>query len=85
MLPTTFKESNLVLGKPADMTDEECYGLPAFKGRDTAGWPVIISKWQLSKEDLEEVNKTGCIWLAVTGESTPPVALSTESPFNKPE
>ncbi|HRQ17715.1 MAG TPA: hypothetical protein PL085_11605 [Agriterribacter sp.] len=84
MLPTTFEGSNFVFTKPADMTDEQCSDLPVYKGHDAAGMPCIISCWKFSKEDLEEVQRTGCIYLAVTGHGTPPVSLFTENPFVQP-
>lgn len=81
MLPTSFEQSNFVFTKPADMTDEECGDLPVWKGTATDGFPVIISLWKLSKEDLEEIQKTGSIWLSITGQGMPPVSLFTENPF----
>lgn len=81
MLPTTFKESNFTFTKPKGMTDEQCMDLPVFKGIDTDGNPVIISCWKFSKEDLEEILKTGQIYLQIAGHGMPPVRLFTESPF----
>jgi hypothetical protein len=86
MLPTTFKESNFTFLKPADMTDEQCSSLPVWRGPTApdetgAQFPVIISCWKFSPEDLEEIQKTGHIWLSITGNGMPPVALFTEHPF----
>jgi hypothetical protein len=86
MLPKDFKERNFVYTKPKDWTDEQCGDLPVFKGTsaiDGEGTmiPCIISCWQLSKEDLEEIQNTGCIWLSITGHTMPPVSLFTENPF----
>lgn len=81
MIPADFPERNFVFGKPQDMTDEECTSLPVWKGLDTNGWPTILSKWKLSKEDIETINKTGTIWLSITGNGMPPVSLFTEEPF----
>lgn len=86
MLPTTFEGSNFTFTKPKDMTDEQCMDLPVWKGEvsiDEAGntAPAIISCWKFSKEDLEEVQKTGCIYLSITGYGMPPVSLFTENPF----
>lgn len=85
MLPTTFEGSNFVFGKPKGWTDEQCMDLPVFKGnsKDDYGFeqPVIISCWKFSKEDLEEIEKTGCIYLTITGTGMPPVSLQTENPF----
>lgn len=86
MLPTSFEGSNFVFTKPKDMTDEQCMDLPVWKGQvpvDDAGntFPAIISCWKLSKEDLEEIQKTGCVWLSITGKGMPPVSVFTENPF----
>lgn len=86
MLPTSFEESNFVYGKPKGWTDEMCMDLPVWKGDvpiDDVGTtqPSIISCWRLSKEDLEEIQRTGQIWLSITGTGMPPVSLFTENPF----
>lgn len=86
MLPTSFEGSNFVFAKPADMTDEQCMDLPVWRGElphDDAGntFPAIISCWRLSKEDLEEINRTGVVWLSITGRGMPPVSVFTENPF----
>lgn len=87
MLPTSFEQSNFVFGKPKDWTDEQCMDLPVYKGtskdEDYFETPVIISCWKLSKEDLEEINRTGIIWLNITGHGMPPVSLQTENPFTQ--
>lgn len=81
MLPTTFEGYNFVYTKPGSMTDEQCMDLPVFKGLDANGLPVIVSCWRFSKEDLEEIQRTGCIYLSVCGTGMPPVGLFTENPF----
>lgn len=68
-----FEGRNIVFIKPEGMTDEECGSLLAF----TDGQQVI-SCWKLSEEELEEVKKTGVIWLSVWGQQ-PPVYLSSLS------
>lgn len=83
MLPTQFPEQNFEYKKPADMTDEQCYSLPVFKGVDNEDTPVIISCWKLSKEDLEDINQTGEIWLQIVGNGMPPVSIYTENPFKQ--
>lgn len=77
MMPVEFPEQNCLLGKPKTMTDEECSALACF----TDG-KQCVSCWQFNKEDLEEIQRTGKIWLiVVSGHSQPPVTLQTESPF----
>lgn len=86
MLPTTFEQVNFTFTKPKDMTNEQCMDLPVWKGnaKDENGneSPVIISCWKLSYEDLQEIQKTGCIYLSISGHGMPPVSLFTENPFN---
>lgn len=84
MLPTDFEQRNLVFTKPGNMTDEQCMDLPVYKGQYADGFPCIISCWRLSKEDLEEIQRTGVIWLSITGQVQPPVSLFTENPFVAP-
>jgi hypothetical protein len=86
MLPTTFAEHNKVYTKPESWTDEQCGDLPVWQGKapiDDKGnmAHAIISCWKLSKEDLEEIQRTGVIWLQVTTEVMVPASLYTENPF----
>lgn len=81
MLPTTFEGQNFTFTKPANMTDEQCMDLPVYKGRDSDGYPEIISCWKFSKEDLEEIQRTGYIYLNICSEEMPPVSLFTGNPF----
>lgn len=81
MIPTTFEHANFVYTKPKGMTDEQCFDLPVYKGIDQDKNPVIISCWKLSKEDLEDVQKSGCVYLQIVSYAMPPVVLYTENPF----
>lgn len=77
MHPVGFKESNFVLGKPADMTDEECDQLPVF--RDGVH---CISCWKLSPEEMELIHKTGCVYIGVmSGGTQPPIFATVIPPF----
>lgn len=87
MLPTSFPQQNFIFSKPKDMTDEQCMDLSVWKGETTdfetgQDFPVIISCWKLSKEDLDEIQKTGVVWLSITGKGMPPVSMFTENPFD---
>lgn len=74
MNPIQFKEQNVTY------IAEGCNDLPAHKAKDQ-----IISCWKLTKEELEQINKTGVIWFSVMGQSQPPIWLGTENPFKKEE
>lgn len=90
MHPISFPQQNNVLGKPADMTDDQCNSLPVHHyeqevGKDEKGnsikWPSIVSCWQLTPEELEEVQRTGIIWVNTLGHTLAPFSLFTKNPF----
>ncbi len=77
MKPVEFDEQNDVLGKPASMTDGECGSLPCF--RDGVN---VVSMWELTEKELEQIQKTKCIYVTViSGESSPPIRPDVFSPF----
>ena len=78
--PSSFDESNHVLGRPEDMTDEQCGPLSVQIAQYSNGMLVIISCWKLTAEELIEVNKTGRIWLTVVGNRMPPVMVDGIQP-----
>lgn len=84
MLAVEFPHQNLVLGSPAK-GDLDCLNLPVFKGDNFYGQPVFISCWKPNKEELDELNNNGCIYLSIYGHSHPPVWLTTMNPFTAPK
>lgn len=77
----SFEESNRVLNRPRGMTAEQCDPLSVWAGECSDGVPRVISCFKLTKEELEEINQTGRVWLFVVGQTMPPVALQTAHPF----
>lgn len=71
MNPIEFKSQTGVLLGEGDVGS-----LPVYK--DSKG---SISCWQLTPEELEEVVKTGKIWLGVNTDYHPSVSLSVASPL----
>lgn len=79
MKPVNFKTSNLVLGKPPSMTEEECEPLPVFKGHKE-----FISCWELTDEEIEALRNDPRVWVWVYSDVFhPPIALSGINPFPK--
>ena len=76
----SFDESNLVLGKPEGMTDDECTPLSVLRMNCQIG-PVVFSCWKFNAEELEEIIKTKRVWLGVLGTTMPPVIVSGTKPF----
>lgn len=72
-----FPESNITFNKPQSMTDEECYSVSAYAGKDSDGRPFVNTVWMPNKEDIEAINAGRGIILSITGSGMPPVALFT--------
>lgn len=69
-----FKEENFIL------KGKGCEDLPVLAASDKR----LVSCWELSDEELEEVKKTKKIWLIVHG-MHPPVSITGTEPFVKEE
>ena len=92
MIATAFDEENMVLFAPDNSLSKEladnCEPLPVWRGEiDAVDLKVsvrgFISCWKMTKEELEEIQKTGRIWLYIYGDQHPPVGLGANSPFEK--
>lgn len=79
----SFDEANTVLGKPADMTHEQCEAASVCRTQYDDGTPVVISCWKVTKEELEEIQRTGRVWLTIVGQTMPPAHVGGISPFGK--
>ena len=76
--PVEFPESNIKFGKPGSMTAAECGDLPCYFNGEQ-----IVSCWQLTPEELEEINSTGVVWIMVWGQGTPPICVIGNRPFEE--
>lgn len=77
----SFAEANAVLGKPDDMTHEQCEAASVLRATMTDGTPVVISCWKVTAEELEEIQRTGRVWLLVCGTTMPPAKVLGNKPF----
>jgi hypothetical protein len=78
-----FQEANLVLRAPTpeDAAAGTVYDLHVHRYRDLDGQPNVLSKWELSAEELEEVKRTGVVWFNCWGMTHPPMWISGHDPF----
>lgn len=84
--PIDFPEANgLLVGSPEDRAAGTVVDLPVHHYNDLDGNPHVISKWQLSPDELAEVMRTGVVWLHAWGTTHPPIAMSGTSPFARKE
>jgi hypothetical protein len=82
MKPTSFKETNHVFGAGNNPNTDQC-PVSISIHPDNKGIPSVISKWKLSDEELEEINRTGSIYHIVLGMNMTPVSLSVFNPFEE--
>lgn len=79
-----FDEANTVLiaPTPEDAAVGTVYDLHVHRYRDLDNQPHVISKWQLTPEELADVVASGgIVWFHSWGATHPPVSLSGHSPF----
>ncbi len=69
--PVTFREANAILGPPVG-EQESVTPLPILR-RDGR----LVSCWRPSAAELEEIVRTGRIWLSIWGERTQPPVYVT--------
>lgn len=82
--PAKFPEANYTL-KAAPGTEDTVQDLAIHHTpADGKNPPVLTSCWKLTPGELEEINKTGVVWLHVLGETSYPVALTGNNPFSRP-
>lgn len=79
-----FPQANLVLRAPTpeDAAAGTVYDLHVHRYRDLDGQPHVLSKWQLTPEELEEVQRTGVVWFSCWGHTHPPMWITGEDPFH---
>jgi hypothetical protein len=73
-----FPGSNVNLGRPRSMTDEQCGSLPVYTDGQTC-----LSEWELTAEEMAWIVRTKRVRLWVwSGRTQPPVSLVVVSPNN---
>lgn len=80
MEAAAFDGENTVL-HPAPGSDlDRVQPLSVQLGRTADGLPAVLSCWRLTREELDEVNRTGRVWLLVMGRSMPPASVEGVRP-----
>lgn len=82
MKSTSFKETNHVYGAGGNPNTDQL-AVCVASHEDNGGAPSIISKFKLSKEEIERINETGELWVMVMGTSLPPICPSVWNPFDE--
>jgi hypothetical protein len=76
MQPVEFDGSRMI-GKPNDMTDDQCFGIPAYSGIDGNGFPFWLTAWKPSFEDLESLKRGEPVWVKSISRGLVPMSVFT--------
>ena len=85
MFTSGFEEENAVFHPPQGMSAQDVETVGVFKGKNTNGHKVIISCFKVTPEELDEITRTGRVWLHILGWDMPPCSLSGHHPFSTSE
>lgn len=77
--PTNFDGSNVVLLPPEGKTSEEVYALCAAHVA-VLNEVAVMTCWKPTKDHIEEIAKTGKIWIVMMGVSAPPMMVAVKKP-----
>lgn len=84
MVPTAFEGENQIFGPPPGVSDEEVQYITGYVGPDANGVITTITCWKLEKDEIEELLRTGRIFLwQWLGGGCAPHALTVHSPFER--
>ena len=83
MKPVDFKGKNVTFAKNQD----DYLPLPAYVGRDTNGNTCVVSCWEMSDVELQEVMKTKRVFVIILtyGKPLQPQNLEAYSPMTFPD
>lgn len=76
MQPVEFPGSRNI-GKPENMTDEQCMAIPAANAIDEHGWHYWTTAWRPSYEDMKAFERGEPIYVRTICRDLPPMALFT--------
>lgn len=85
MYPTSFEQSNAVVDTPSGIDPLELPPRAVCTIETNVGVPGIISCFKLTKEELEEISRTGRVWVTTLGLIGVPVILNGKNPFDNLE
>lgn len=80
MKPVNFKEANMTLVAPKGVEDVE--DLVCCKTDDGNGNSLIVTKWELSEDEVAEIVKNKSVYAIVLGVSQPPLSLHAHNVFS---
>lgn len=81
MKPTSFKETNRVLGAGKNKNTGQLAICVCRHPDDDV--PTLISRWKLDENEIKRIVETGEIWIGVLGTNQPPIMPTPYNPFDE--
>jgi len=82
--PANFEGSNAIMEPPGGMTDDECGTIFAKLTHvllANGEWhPCTVTCWKPNRAEMDEIERTGRVWLTILGHGMPPVILGAVEP-----
>lgn len=82
MEPCNFEHSNLVL-QPPPGGEAWCNPLFALRTKNEDGRPVVITCWKPTQAEIDEIQRTGRLWVMSVGTTIFPISLHATPPFQE--
>lgn len=79
MRPVKLKEANFTYTAPKGVPATKCEDLPVYRATGDLG-VMNVSCWEVTDDELYQIETTRKVWLCVIGAQHPPVMLFTEPP-----
>jgi hypothetical protein len=79
MIPCSFDEANGQLGPPDGLTEDEVGTIRVYHGQNEAGNKFVVSCWRVTPAEIQEIARTGRIWL-ITMSGMMPTILQARKP-----
>lgn len=73
--PCEFPEQTTVVEMPPATRGDPPRKVPVLEGTTPSGWPLLVSCWELSNEEVEEIVRTRRVWLGFVGVDMAPAFI----------
>ncbi len=81
MKAVDFEHANITMQKPEGMSEEDCYDVRACVCLSTNDLPMVVTKWEITEEDIEKIRKMGGVYLGIVGSTMPPAFVTADDIF----
>ena len=85
METAAFDEANITMNEPDGWSPDQCNSIRARRHsvilHGGVEVPVVTTCWKPTAKELDEIRRTGRLYLSCVGQSMPPVLLAANPPW----